>query len=218
MGKKIKVSDEHKKYDWIVFATSYLYIARLACQELLSQRKGKYSKSQDTEFPYTTPDLFVSILFNIKHGFEIFVKGLGVFAYGEYTEDHDIHELFTDVKNRISSTHFPPDESPFYDQVTDEERNAIPTSLDLIEKFVPYFYNIDILKQKMVGSFIIKDTKNDVFRYPSNKAEIEIDWATILTTRIFDSDIQEILGKLVQLTELLNATGYTIARLDRRRK
>lgn len=213
-----KIDDERKKYDWPVFAQSYLYIAKLACQELLSQRKGKHSKNSDAEFPYTTSDLFVSILFNIKHGLEVFIKGLGVFAYGEYNEKlHDIQELFTDVKRRISGMSFQSDKSPYYDRVTTEEINAIPKNLDKIEEFVSYFYNIDILKSKIGGDFLIKDIKNDVFRYPSNKAEIEIDWATILTTKISDADVREILTKIETLSELLNSTGYTIARLARRK-
>jgi hypothetical protein len=47
---------KNNRYDWAIFAYSYLLIAKLACQELLSKREDKYSKNlskdNDRRCPY----------------------------------------------------------------------------------------------------------------------------------------------------------------------
>jgi hypothetical protein len=213
-----KESDRTRKYDWAIFAQSYFLIARLACQELLSSQGKRLSKNQKIDIPYTPADLFVAILFNIKHGIEVYIKTLSVFAYGEYNPHHDIYELFTEVKRRILDLKLKPDNSPYYDAVTQDEIDSEINDFGEIETLVLYFYNLDLLRSKMGQCFILKDAQNDVFRYPSNKAEIQIDWGTVLTAKVSDVDIREIFEKLEKLSDLFNGIGDLLARLDRRKK
>jgi len=209
--------DKIRKYDWAIFAQSYLLIARLSCQELLNPQDKRFSKDRKSYIPYTSADLFVAVLFNIKHGIEVYIKTFSVFAYGEYNQHHDIYELFTEVKRGILSSQLKPDDSVYYDIVTQDQIDSGIKNLKKIETLVLYFYNVDLLKSKMGQCFTIKDTQNDVFRYPNNKAEIQIDWGTVLTARVSETDIKEIFEKLEELSDLFNETGYLLARLDRRK-
>ncbi len=210
-----KENDKIKKYDWTIFAQSYFLIARLACQELLSEKKERHSKSRKLNIPYQPADLYVSILFNIKHGIEVFVKTLSVFSCGEYEEGHDIKNLFSNARGKISKLNLAPRQKGFYDDISQDDINASIKDLEKIEEPVLYFFELDFLKQKLGSNFIINDTLNDVLRYPDSKASIRIDWGTVLSYRVQASDIQEILTKLDDLYDLFNKTGYLHAVLSR---
>lgn len=205
-----------KKYDWVFFAQNYFLISRLACQELLSEREKKHGKSSNPDVPYQPADLYVPILFNIKHGIEVFIKALGVFAYGEYEEEHDIKTLFNNAKKRISELNLTPRQEGFYDDVSQDKINATLRDLERIEKLVLYFFELDFLKQKLNSCFVINDTCNDVLRYPDNKASIRIDWGAVLNYRVQLTDIKEILAKSDNLYELFNETGHLFVVLSRR--
>ena len=210
-----KENNEIKKYDWAIFAQSYFLISRLACQELLSTRMDKHSKSSKLVTLYQPADLYVSILFNIKHGIEVFIKTLSVFAYGEYEEVHDIKILFSNAKEKISRLKLMPRQKGFYDDVSQADIDASLNDLEQIEKLVLYFFELEFLKQKLGSNFVINDTHNDVLRYPDNKASIRIHWGTILMGRVQNPDIEEIFAKLEELDELFNKLGHLYAVLSR---
>ncbi|MFY9461832.1 MAG: hypothetical protein WAP51_01355 [Candidatus Sungiibacteriota bacterium] len=210
-----KESDRIKKYDWAIFAQSYFLISKLACQELLSKKAEKHSKSRSLDTAYQPADLYVSILFNIKHGIEVFIKTLGVFAYGEYEEGHDIKTLFSNARGKISKLELIPRQKGFYDDITQDDIDASLKDMEQIEKLVLYFFELDFLKQKLGGNFVINDTLNDVLRYPDNKASIRIDWGTVLSFRVQPHDIEEVLTKLDDLSDLFNKAGHLHAVLDR---
>ncbi|OGG61312.1 hypothetical protein A3C87_01095 [Candidatus Kaiserbacteria bacterium RIFCSPHIGHO2_02_FULL_49_34] len=203
-----KENNKQRKYDWVVFAQSYFLISRLACQELLSDSEKKYSKSNERDNPYQPEDLYVSILFNIKHGIEVFTKALSIFAYGEYEEGHDIKILFDNAKQKISIIKLQPRQKGFYNDISQADIDASLKDLEEIKKLVLYFFELDFLKQKLNSNFVINDHLNDVFRYPDSKASIRIDWGTLLISRVHSPDIKETLEKLDGLNELFNKTGY----------
>jgi hypothetical protein len=179
------------------------------------RKTGKHNKTSLSNIPYQPTDLYVSILFNIKHGIEVFIKTLSVFAYGEYEEGHDIKTLFSNVKDKISKLSLVPRQKGFYDDIAQDDIDIFFTNLPDIEKLILYFFELDFLKRKLMGDFVIKDTHNDVLRYPDNKASIRIDWGSVLITRVRLSDIKEILEKLDALYELLNKSGHLLAVLSR---
>ena len=216
--KKKKEEDRIRKSDWVIFAQSYFLISRLACQELLSKEEKKHSKSQKLDSPYQPADLYVPILFNIKHGIEVFVKTLSVFAYEEYEEGHDIKTLFSNANKKISSLKLIPRQKGFYDDISQDDISASLKKMKQIEELVLYFFELDFLKQKLNSNFAINDTLNDVFRYPDNKASFRIDWGTVLSSRVQIPDIKEMLGKLDDLYNLFNEVGYLHAILDRGKK
>ncbi len=58
----------------ILFYQSYFFIAELGCQELLD---GKHKRGiHGFPLPYMRQDLIIPIIYNVKHGIEIFLKQL----------------------------------------------------------------------------------------------------------------------------------------------
>ena len=206
--------------DWRIFSYSFLLLAKLACQELLDKRTNKHSKTTEygpPEFslPYTSPDLFISILFNVKHGIEVIIKTISVFALGEYEEGHDIHILFQEVKRKISGLNLKPALDNKWDKITPEDIANLPDNLDKMESLINEFYTMDILKPKLEKNFYLRDVKNDIFRYPDNKASVQIDWGALLDGKINEVDIKNILNIIDQFYNLFGKTGYFFSVLSK---
>jgi len=211
--KSIKA--KNNEYDWAIFATSYLQLANLACQELLDNRANKHNKAKVKPFniPYKPQDLFVAILFNIKHGIEIFIKTLSIFAYGEYEEGHDIHDLFQAVKKKVKVLKINPIKKGS-NEIKQTDIDSLYDDLDKMEELINYFYTLDLLKDKIGKHYTINDIQNDIFRYPDNKASVCLDWDAILDSQINDADIRQVQGKLDQIYKLFCKRGYFFAVLS----
>lgn len=211
--KNVNVSNY--KYDWAIFAYSYFNIASLACQELLVKRESKHTKSkfEDIKIPYRPGDLYISIVFNIKHGIEVFIKTLGIFAYGQYDEIHDIQRLFSDATQRIKKLKLKPQKSRTA-SITQEEIDELPKDLKEIEKLVEYFYTLNFLNAKVGSNYMFYDIRNDIFRYPDNNATVRIDWGAILNSQINIKDIEQLLGKLEEVNKLFSQSTYLFSVLD----
>jgi len=192
MKKEKVVKDGTTEFDWVIFAQSYFYIARLACQELLDGKKEKHNRSlfNNIDLPYKTANLYIAILFNIKHGIEVFIKSLGILDVGEYERGHDIHVLFQSFKKRMVV-------------------KLSQDDLRKMEQLIIYFYKPSFLKTKIKEFYEITDTENDIFRYPDNSAKIQLRWELIID--LFNSsDVQEIKNKLDELLKLFNKAGFEI--------
>lgn len=198
---------EDAKYQWLSFAQSYLLLAREACQELLDSRATKHSKvvSSDWNLPYQPADLFIPIIFNVKHGIEIFLKTLCLVSGKEYIGDsHDLYQLFEDLKAKI-----PVNLSPVNDKdgnvVSEDEIKQFPDRMSSLEKVILKYHHCEVLNGANRRVINIYDRLNDVFRYPDNKATVEIDFAVI--------DAQTIENTLVDIDLIyttLNSIGYMI--------
>ncbi|WP_339632761.1 hypothetical protein [uncultured Sneathiella sp.] len=209
-----KINNNYSKYDWpVAFAQSYLLIAKLACQELLSDSEDKRHKAEDI-FVYGVPDLYVPIVFNIKHGIEVFIKSLSIFIDETYDErTHDIKKLFQDVKPRILKGLHPTDR-PYYDNLTQDGVNEIKNALSQIETLINEFYHLDFLKSKINQNYTFSDIQNDFFRYPENKTGIQINWEPVLRD-LSKEDVEQILSKVNELYENFNKVSAALSILSR---
>lgn len=96
-----KKSDRSKHYNWVVAPDAYLATALLLCKKIprsfpgdnivcgsvICSELGFESHHPDYEFIYP-------IVYNFKHGVELYLKGLGCCSHEEYSEIHDLQELF----------------------------------------------------------------------------------------------------------------------------
>jgi HEPN domain-containing protein len=196
------------KYDWLEFAQSFLLLAKLACQELEDAREKKHSKitrfdPPEMNFSYQHTDLFVPIVFNVKHGLEVFVKTLKIISTKNYKEGHDLKDLFSNLKDSL-----PKKIKPIKDQrgnkVTQEDIDNISSNLDDIEKLVLKYYHCEFINsgQKVVN---IYDKMNDVFRYPDNKAETKINFDLV-----DENLIKDIHGDIDNIYRFFNDFGYLL--------
>ena len=94
--------NQNNKDAWLYFSQSYLQIAKLACQELI---ESKHNKHDDNIFwEYHIEDLIIPIIYNAKHGIEIFIKTINLIIDNKYDEGHNIHKLFDGLKQKIEKT------------------------------------------------------------------------------------------------------------------
>lgn len=184
--------DGTTEFDWLIFAQSYFYIARLACQELLDRREEKHNRSLDDniKLSYKTSNLYVAILFNVKHGVEVFIKFLSILDFGEYEEGHNIHDLFLRFRKKVSG------------KLEKED-------LDKMEELIQHFYKLEFLKPKIKEFYEISDIQNDIFRYPDNHAKIQVRWELIIDM-FNERDIAEIKYNLDKFLKLLNKSGFKL--------
>ncbi len=193
--------DQRDIYYWPIFTYSFLCIAQLACKELLKQDFDKYTKKNEIE-KYEIKDLYISIIFNIKHSLELFIKTLSIFAYGTYDTGHDITILFTDVQNKIKNIPLTPTNDGYINKTTtnrngfaniyQEQINSIPQLLQSIKQIIEDFDQLIFLNGVLVPHQVIHDEKNDIFRYPINAANLSIDWDNVIA-RTDHLDIQILL-------------------------
>src|SRR3989339_608373 len=193
----------HKKSkhdDWVSFSQSYLQLARLGCDEILKSKHGKKGFRNRAKFRIHAQDIFIPILFNIKHGIEIFTKSLKLTLVGELSGNdlkHNISELFLLLKVEIKKHNIL--------VVIQREREATPQDINIetaynslakipeflahLEVVIGKYYHCDVFKEKLESNFTIEDIDNTAFRYPDNSLKIKMDYDKVLE-RITDSDVR----------------------------
>jgi hypothetical protein len=195
----------HNDTDWVIFSQSYLFLAKLGCQELIELNHKKYRN-----YDYQVDDLFVPILFNIKHGIEIYIKTLCILLSNKYNDkEHDINKLFEEleVKANAESGKLKPGA---YEKniITQKDIDDLPLNISEIKVLVSEFYTLNFLKNKIDNRFTIYDKKNDFLRYPDNKASVIVNWESIIPSIDIDCDIKKIKIKAEKLIDLFSKTGY----------
>jgi hypothetical protein len=181
-------------------------LAKLACQELEDGREKKHNKATRFDslgaYPYEHEELFVPIIFNVKHGLELFVKTLKIISTKNYKIGHDVKVLFKDLKSS-----FPENIQTIKDsrgnEITQEDIDKIPLSLDELEKLILKYYHCEFISDQKVVN--IYDRENDVFRYPENKAEVKIN-----LDLVDENGIKEIHGDIDKIYRLFNDIGYVL--------
>ncbi len=102
--KKKKKSNKGKHYNWVVTPDTYLATALLLCKKI--PRSLPYDNvvcesviCSELAFESSHPDyeFIYSIVYNFKHGIELYLKGLGCCSHEEYSVIHDLRELFDNL-------------------------------------------------------------------------------------------------------------------------
>lgn len=110
--KKSKVinSNEDELYDWLVMPDTYLATALLICRKIPvwlfpHDIVGRSSVFRELHFKshHSDYELIHPIIFNFKHGIELYIKGLGNLAYGEYINNHDLKALFNFILKKAEN-------------------------------------------------------------------------------------------------------------------
>lgn len=209
MHKKIL---NHDEYEWLGFAQSYAQMARLACLELLDDREKKHLKAigenvKVGNWSYDPRDLFIPIVFNLKHSIEVFLKTASIQLFGKYDETtHNLDLLLKEVKIEWEKTltKLKPIEIGG-DKISQKDINNLPENLKILERLIMKYYHCELLSgSKSVIS--INDDKNDVFRYPENKARTKIDLSLVNK-----NTIERLLKDIEKMLHIFNSVGYIIA-------
>lgn len=92
-----------KHYHWVVTGQMYLGVA-LFLSENICPKNAKFrigasvgSLCRELGFGSSNPnyEFIWPIIFNLKHGVELWLKGIGIMDHGRYANKHDLNVLFT---------------------------------------------------------------------------------------------------------------------------
>lgn len=200
---------KNNENNWLYFSQSYLQIAKISCCELINSKHNKQNENKGF-WTYHIEDLIIPIIYNIKHGIEVFIKTISFIIDKQHDNGHDIYGLFKKLKKKIQKLDLKPC-SINGDIITQKMIDDFPNDIEKIEKIIKYFYEVEFLKNKIKGNLSVYDTQNDIFRYPENKAtaQIKINWEEVLSS--FDiNEVKKIKMKIEELYVLFNNIGYFI--------
>lgn len=208
-----------KSYNWVLFSQSYLRLALLGCQELLD---GKHKKSYELTLGlrYNIEDLFIPIIYNTKHGIEIFIKTFKFILdekLGKDDRNHNSLELFEAFKKEIRKNkdtiikeikaEFSKKPESANLEVADKDLNNIEAFLNSLSQIIEKYHHCEFLKNKISNNFEIEDHENTAFRYPENNLKITLDYGSILS-ELKREDIEEIKKDVTLLFKIFNDLGF----------
>lgn len=165
---KIKEKQDVKEKSWYIFVLSFLNNARNGCDFLIS------AKRLDSNNKF----LIISVIYNFKHGLEVFVKTFSRYLSGKIDKSDHFH----DTKLLLET---------FKKQLKSKNKKELNKEVDKLEKIVEKYNEIDFLKKYLKDSFSVYDQKNTFFKYPEHEATISVDYSK-LSSQINRDDIGEI--------------------------
>lgn len=211
---------------WETFSINYLLMAKLGALEMIH---GKHDIELEMGYIpiFTKKILYVPVLYNLKHGIEIFIKTLKYTLSKQLNksdEKHDIKNLFEILKkeiksnpNIIKSIKDKAEKSNSDSNINDKERadlNFASMDVDNLQKYVNEvekkilkYYQCSFINSKLEGAFLLNDSNNILFRYPKGKVEINIDYDTV-TSKLNRSDAEEVLKDINFLVDRFNQLQF----------
>ena len=210
-------NNDLKIYDWVYFAQSYVYSARLLCDQM-------------TQNPQDITKIFIPTMYLLKHGIETFIKLVFIILNDELGDGHRIHDsrklikkmgdliapnitvIKVKLKQNLSAEQL--SSSPDAGKIVDLKTaiSSIPTlsaDLNLLTQLVLKYYHCDIVRDKIVITSI-EDTQNDFFRFPDNAIKVWVDYDSVLDALSVD-DIRQIEADAVKLYDTFNNLGFLLS-------
>jgi len=191
--EKIEVE---KEFEYLYFSRSYLKLAYRGIEEVLyklENSKEKYYQKYNHPFGEMIPDfseecnyLLIPAIYDLKHAIEIFIKTLTYFLNIQPEEKHDCKALFQKLRKKISGQ-----------------------TVNSLENLAIDYYKNEFLKNKLGKNITMEDKMNDVFRYPDNKAKIELNFFNILPNFTRD-DLIKMQKDIKELDRLFYLIGKRI--------
>lgn len=177
------------KDNWLNFGLSYLFIAELGCKGM-----------QKADLGFKISDLYISTIYNIKHGIEVLLKSMIVILENkELVKKDEIHNQ-KELLSRLFHIINLPDIKKIITEIIDNKEKAddfvflsekietIEEQLKLMENLIFKYQHLKFLKDKIGQEFIIEDTDNTTFKYPQNSLKIKLDYEKIID-KITNDDI-----------------------------
>jgi hypothetical protein len=195
MSKNIKLA---KKYEWLISPQVYFLSAKILCDNLIKEIKREEFGSGDfyEQYLYRNPVeyLIYPIIYNFKHGIELYLKAIGNICDGAYDINHDLIDLLNTLISKIAKRK----QTTKRDKTLQNLNNKVRT---IIEKYYFGLY-VPAIKHKtcpdksnMAERY--PENKNniykipDLFKFTNNKKEVEC-WVTEKLLNEIKEDIEEI--------------------------
>jgi len=152
-----KVSTDDERYDWVISGQSYLLASSILAKQLLNAQEHlvehQFLNSQlfkKSGFPpHPSYEIIAPIIYNLRHGIELWLKALKIVHSDEYSYDHDLKNLLGDL---IST-----------DSVSPETADSIRSLWPIIADY----YSLNFIR----GFTAITDKDNIIFRFPNSDSK-----------------------------------------------
>lgn len=197
-----------KKYQWSDFVGSYLKLAKIGCKEYLLSLVPSGDVIEDFK-KYIEPSIYAPIVFNIKHGIECSLKALSHIIDEKYEWHHNLNDLFLKLKLKIRQLNLKPVTDKRGNKITQNQIDRLPGQLDSLKKIVLEFYELKFLLDNIRENIKIFDSKNDVFRFPENKVQIDIDYDNLFQS-IDETLIKSLIEKIDKLQDIYSSIGWVL--------
>ncbi|MCF7795574.1 hypothetical protein K9M42_00575 [Patescibacteria group bacterium] len=187
------------KYNWQLFAESFLTITKCGCEKILNDNKiGMTTEG------FEDRKLIISTVYNFKHSLEIILKTLIKNFYPEKLKTtHDIENVFKDIyptifnniilkykskKKLLNNNNY---EDLF--EVTELTETSLKDKFVKLQELVDYYINISFIKKEIIS---IKDVKNTLFKYPEQKdKQVSLDYLHFMRKENFE-EVKNIIKKV----------------------
>ena len=183
------------KYDWYIYAISYLKMAEIGIEELKNRNYVK--RGFDEIFFYENKWLLIPIIWNLKHAMELVVKTLGITIDKQYIREHDLAMLSDDLNQLLK-------------KIGIEK----PDKIEELAMIILKYYKCEFWDKKLVKAGSVSDISNDIFRFPESKEFFKSDMLQILKDIPFNDELgysreteelSEDIKKLGSLFGIINA-------------
>lgn len=167
-----------KIIEWSVFSLSYINLAELGCNYLLSSDKKENKDGS----------LIAAILYNLKHGLELMVKMsvkvLETEGQGLGTKPiHDLQTLYKNVEKIFLKKY-----------IKRSDYGELKKFINRLFVLTRHYYHMDRINKYLTkDDFKLLDRDNTLFKYPENNVGISINYSSIFDG-ITKEDIETIKG------------------------
>ena len=166
-------SNHKKHYDWVILPQEYFALSLIGCdflKKLLPNEPFKSKLKDKFNFSHPVSYLIIPIVYNLKHGVELYLKGIGNIWDQDYKHSHDLIFLLNFLIKKLSQN------TKFKDVAGILDLELRP----LVEKYYFGLY-IPINKHKR-----LPDIQNEAERYPESKSyPIPTIWHKFLDKKTF---------------------------------
>lgn len=173
------------KQKWVLYARSYLSIARIAIEELDQQ---KYIRKTSFEYSFSYEDrlLLIPIIYNFKHAIELTVKSLGIAVDKQFINSHALNELDSVFHSAISQSGL---------------EVSKPDKIHDLSQILTKYYKLEFWDKKLVTKGTVTDKKNDIFRFPKNSAGFILNLETLKS--VSKKETEELYNDIGKIDKLL---------------
>lgn len=172
---------EIKTANWYMFTFSFLTLASMGCDNLLSNKVDPWDRG-----------MVISIIFNLKHSLEVVLKTISNHLNESFDPGHDVQDLVSKLKKRIKGR---------------KNAREINECLQEFDELLVKYRQFKLFKNVLKDSIVFDDKSNKLFKYPDNNKEggivLDINYSE-LVSRLTKSDLREIKS---DITKIMNNLG-----------
>jgi ATP-dependent Lon protease len=180
-----------KEKSCYIFVLSFLENAKNGCDSLIGcKRLDSHNKH-----------LIVGIVYNFKHGLEIFLKAFSRSINEKIDKSDQIHDtkrLLENFKKQLSSS-----------RLKKNRTDILKKEINKLEKIIEKYNEVDFLKIYLRDSFSVYDQENTFFKYPEHSVKMIINYSELVNNitkndiLIVKKDIENIIKITKEFRNLL---------------